>query len=300
MALRWRFAMVPLLIAVAAAGCGSSTRTKSGVLQVVAAENVWGSIAAQIGGTKARVTSIITNPGTDPHAYEPTPADARALSSADMVIVNGVGYDPWATKLVSANAGRAVVLNVGTVTHVPNGGNPHRWYNPTDVATVIAQMVDDFSRADPADAGYFSAQKSWFETVALKDYNGEIADIRARYAGTPVGASESIFSMLAPALGLDVLTPDTFLRAISQGNDVAAADKAIIDDQIMRHLIKIYVYNSQNATPDIAVQLDECRSAGIPTATITETLVPPTATYQDWQLSQLQRIQAALAQATGK
>src|ERR1051326_5528159 len=113
--------VVALAFAGAAAGLGASAAAApaGGVLSVVAAENFWGSIASQLGGDRVAVTSIITNPDTDPHDYEPTPADARTLASAKYVIVNGIGYDPWASKLIDANpvTGRAV-LNVGDLVGV--------------------------------------------------------------------------------------------------------------------------------------------------------------------------------------
>ena len=126
-----------------------------------------------------------------------------------------------------------------------------------------------------------------------------IASIKSTYGGTPVGASESIFSMLAPALGLNLITPYSFLRAISEGTEVTAADKQTIDAQIQQHQIKIYVYNSQNVTPDVQAQLQEVKAAHIPYTTITETLQPASSTYQAWQTRQLLGIQSALAQATG-
>ena len=73
---------------------------------MVAAENFWGSIAGQIGGKHVQVTSIISNPDTDPHSYEPTTADARALAGAQFVIENGIGYDPWVPKLLAADGSK--------------------------------------------------------------------------------------------------------------------------------------------------------------------------------------------------
>ncbi len=267
------------------------------VIQVVAAEDFWGSIAAQLGGSHVRVVSIITNPNTDPHSYEPTAADARAIALARLVIENGIGYDPWVARLLAADGGGQSVLNVGSVLGVPTNGNPHRWYNPADVRTVIARISADYSKLDPADRAYFARRRAYFTAVALRPYYLLIAAIRSRYAGTPVGASESIFAMLAPALGLRLITPPSFLRAISEGTEVSAADKQTIDNQISRHLIKIYVYNSQNVTPDVRAQVVAARAARIPVATITETMVPATGTYQEWQVRQLRGIQAALAAA---
>ena len=267
------------------------------VVRVVAAENFWGSIAAQIGGDHARVVSIITDPNTDPHAYEPTAGDARTLAASQLVVENGIGYDPWVGKLLAADQGGQTVLDVGDVVGVADGGNPHRWYDPADVREVIDAVVADLQRLDPTDAAYFAGRRTAFETVALGPYDSLVASVRARYAGTPVGASESIFAMLAPALGLDLVTPPTFLRAVSEGTDVSAGDKETIDDQINHHLIRIYVYNSQNVTPDVQAQLAEVKAAHIPYTTITETLQPAGSTYQAWQVRQLRGIQAALARA---
>ncbi len=119
-------------------------------------------------------------------------------------------------------------------------------------------------------------------------------------SGTPVGASESIVSRLAATLGLKMLTPYSFLKAISEGTEPTAQDKATIDAQIKGKQIKIYVYNSQNATPDVAAQVKEATAAGIPVTTVTETLTPAGATFQQWQVSELQGIENALHQATGK
>ena len=238
------------------------------MIRVVAAENFWGSIARQVGGTHVQVVSIITNPNTDPHSYEPTAGDAREIAGAQFVIENGIGYDPWVS--------------------------PHLWYNPADVQEVIRRIVSDYQALDPADSTYFNEQETSFDTVALKRYHATIAAIKAQYSGTPVGASESIFAMLAPALGLNLVTPYAFLKAISEGTDVSAGDKEIIDNQIKNHLIEVYVYN---VTPDVQAQLAEVRAEHIPYATITETLAPASSTYQAWQTKQLLGIEAALAEA---
>jgi zinc/manganese transport system substrate-binding protein len=300
---RPRLAALVAACSLLAAGCGTAGARAAGnerVVQVTAAENFWGSIARQLGGAHAHVISIITSPSTDPHSYEPTAADARAVAAAQLVIENGVGYDPWMARLLAADEGAHIAaLNVGSALGVPADGNPHRWYNPADVRAVIARLTAGLSRADPADRRYFARREARLERVGLRRYDQLIAAVRRSYAGTPVGASESIFAMLAPALGLRLITPASFLKAISEGTEVSAADKQTTDTQISRHLIKIYVYNSQNVTPDVQAQLAAARAAHIPVASITETLTPPASSYQAWQVRQLEGIKAALARATG-
>jgi zinc/manganese transport system substrate-binding protein len=279
--------------------CATTPKTvasSSGTVRVVAAENFWGSLASQLGGAHARVTSIITNPATDPHDYEPSGPDAVNLSGAQLAIINGVGYDAWATKIVSANPGSAqTVLTVGDLVGVAPGGNPHRWYSPANVRTVIDRITADYSAIDPGDAAYFKQQHDAVLNTNLKQYFGLIGQIKTAYAGTPVGASESIFAPLAEATGLDLITPPSFLDAISEGGDPTAADKQTIDAQIADKKIRVYVYNSQNATPDVQRQVDAAKANGIAVTTITETLTPAGATFQQWQVSQLTALRDALA-----
>lgn len=285
----------------APASVGSAPAAPSTKITVVAAENFWGSIAAQLGGEHATVTSIVNNPDADPHDYEPTPADGRAIATAQFVITNGIGYDPWAPKLADANPSqRRTVLTVGDLLGLKDGDNPHRWYSPEDVQKVINQITADYQKIDPADAAYFESQKQNYETQGLGQYTKLINDIKTKYAGTPVGASESIVSPLAEGLGLRMLTPESFVDAISEGSDPTAADKSTVDGQITTKQVKVFVFNSQNSTPDVQALVNEAKAAGIPVVTVTETPDPGTTTFQDWQTRQLQDLQQALAQATGK
>jgi zinc/manganese transport system substrate-binding protein len=294
------------LAVLALAGCSTASKATTGgggstTITVVAAENFWGSLAEQLGGAHVKVTSIINNPDADPHDYEPTAADGRAIAAAQLAIINGVGYDAWATKLADTNkSSNLTVLTVGDLVGAKDGDNPHRWYNPDNVKKVIDQITADYKKADPADASFFNSQHDTVLNTNLKAYFDAISQIKANYAGTPVGASESIFAMLSPALGLNLLTPSTFLTAISEGSDPTAQDKAAIDNQIKTKQIKVYVYNSQNATPDVQAQVNEAKAAGIPVSTITETLTPAGASFQDWQVAQLNALKQALGQATGK
>lgn len=281
-------------------GC-SSGGASGGRLQVVAAENFWGSIAAQLAGSKANVKSIIVNPAQDPHSYEPTASDARMLATAKLAIVNGVGYDPWGPKLLAANpAPGRVVLTVGDLFGLKEGDNPHRWYDPSEVEQVVRAMTADLIKLDSKDAAYFRQRLVSFKSKALAEYHALISSIRARYGGVPVGASESIFALQAPALGLKLATPDSFMRATSEGTEPTARDITTIEHQISSRQIKVWVYNSQNATPQIQRFNDLARAHGIPITTITETLSPESDSFEQWQVSQLQRLEHALHQATGR
>jgi zinc/manganese transport system substrate-binding protein len=293
-----------LALLVAAAGCGSAgagAERSVQALRVVAAENVWGSIARQLGGSKVAVTSIIVNPDTDPHDYQPTASDARTMAGANLAIVNGIGYDRWASQLVAANpvSGRTV-LDVGDLLGLKEGANPHQWYDPASVKKVVDAIAADYAKLDPADRAYFVAQKRQFETVSLKTYDSLRAQIRKRFAGVPVGYSESIFQPLGADLRLKLLTPHSFAKAVSEGTEISARDKQTVDAQAQRRLIKVWVYNSQNATPDIQRITAIARKKHIPVATVTETLSPATLDFEQWQVVELRALIEALHQATGR
>ncbi|MCU1459466.1 MAG: transporter substrate-binding protein [Actinomycetia bacterium] len=291
--------MAIVLLAGLLAGCGGgSSSAAGGRLQVVAAENFWGSIVRQLAGNRADVSSIISNPSTDPHDYEPTAQDARTIASSQLVVLNGAGYDGWAQKLVDANPDpHRVVLNVGDIVHVAAGGNPHQWYSPSSVEAFIRAATARLQRLDPGNATYYANQQTRYESTGLRQYRELIASIRAKYSGTPIGASESIVTPLATALGLTMETPETFLDAIAEGNDPTAGDKALADEQVNARKIAVFVYNSQNATPDVKRLLDAAKKVGIPVTTVTETLTPAGATFQAWQSRQLRQLRDALAAA---
>ncbi|HEY5262576.1 MAG TPA: zinc ABC transporter substrate-binding protein, partial [Solirubrobacteraceae bacterium] len=273
-------------------------------LRVVAAENFWGSIAAQLGGADVEVRSVIVNPNTDPHSYEPTAANARTMAASEMAIVNGIGYDEWASHLLAVGRAGAenerVVLDVGSLLGYKAGDNPHQWYSPTHVHAAIDRIVADYDKLRPADASYFAQRRRAFETVGLAHYNALLAQIRARYAGVAVGYSESIFQPLGEALGLKLLTPYSFAKAIAEGTEVSAQDKQTVDRQASNREIKVWVFNSQNVTPDVQRVNELARAAQVPIATVTETLSPASDTFQQWQVAELEGLRRALHEATGR
>jgi zinc/manganese transport system substrate-binding protein len=289
-------AVAVALVALVGSACGLSQSTAgAGKVEAVVAESFWGDIAAQLGGDRVQVTNLISSPDTDPHDYEPTPRDAQLLARARYVVYNGAGYDAWAPKLLAANpVSDRRVLDIGALLGVPAGGNPHVWYSPDYVEQVIARITADFAGLDSADKSYFEARSARFRTDALADYHGLIATIRQKYAGTPVGASESIFVYMAQATGLNLITPAEYMKAISEGTEPAVADKSTVESQIAHKQVRVFVFNKQNSTPDVQAAVDRAKAAGIPLVEITETPSPASLSFQDWQSGQLKALLAAL------
>jgi zinc/manganese transport system substrate-binding protein len=291
-----------LLNACGSTGNAATTNTGSSkVLRVVAGENFWGSIATQLGGVHANVTSIVTDPNADPHEYESNTADARLFAQANYVILNGVGYDTWAQTLLDANpvSGRKV-FTAGDLVGKKEGDNPHLWYNPTYVEDVANQITKDYQSLDPADAAYFTQQRSAFEN-ALSEYHQRINEIKSKFAGQKVGATESIFVYMANALGLDLITPPAFMDAVAEGNDPPAASVVTFEQQVRSKQITVLVYNVQTVTDVTNTIKQLAAQQNIPIVGVSETIQPADASFQEWQTAQLLVLQNALnANALGQ
>lgn len=282
-------------LALATSACASSSPTASaGLIKVVAGENFWGSIAAQLGGSKAIVQSVVTDPNADPHEYESNTNDARAFADANFVILNGAGYDDWGTKLLAANpSNHRTVLNAAQLLGKKAGDNPHFWYNPDYVTRIVDQITAGYKSIDPADSAYFDQQRTAFNS-ALAPYRQRIAEIKAKFGGVAVGATESIFVYLATALGLNLISPPEFMNAVAEGNDPPVAAVITFQNQITSKQIKVLVYNVQTATAVTTNIKQDAALADIPVVGVSETLQPEDATFQDWQLAQLNTLQNAL------
>ena len=283
-----------MLLALAAAGCGSAAQN-SGELKVIAGENFWGSIAAQLGGNDVSVTSIVTNPSVDPHEYESSAADARAFATADYVILNGAGYDDWGQKLLAANpSSTRHVLVIADMLHKKAGDNPHFWYNPAWVVEAAKRISADYQAIRPAHAGLFTSRRDEFLLHTLAPYQEVIDQIRASDRGMPVGSTESIFVYMAQALGLSLTSPPEFMEAISEGDDPPAQSVGTFQRLIEQRQIKVLIVNTQTVTP-ITDNLKQLATRnGIPVVGISETVEPPTLSFQIWQVDQLTALKEAL------
>ena len=286
-----------VLLLVALAACAGPQPAASAGVAVVAGENFWGSLATQLGGSKVSVLSVVTDPNADPHEYETSTADARAFADARLVILNGAGYDTWGQKLLDANpsTGRHV-LTVADLLGKKNGDNPHFWYSPEYIKQVADRITAEYGAIDAADAAYFDQLHAQL-TAALKPVDDEIAAIKAKYAGTPIGSTESIFVYVAAALGLKLTTPPEFMNAVADGNDPPASAVVEFQDQIAHNEIKVLVYNTQTVTAVTTNIRSLAWSHHIPTVGVSETIHPVNLNFQDWQLKQLQALEGALKSA---
>jgi len=273
--------------------------SSSGVIQVVAAENFWGSLISQLGGNHTSVLSIVSDPNSDPHEYESNTSDAVAISNAQFVIVNGVGYDQWALNLIAAaNHPGQIVLNVGTLNGVTVGGgvvsgNPHMWYNPVYVNKTIAAMYSDLVTIDPADIADFQQNYASLNASLAQVY-GEATSIKTHFAGTEVAATEDIFVYLANFTNLDLVSPPEFMEAVAEGNDPPAQSVVTFQCQLESGHVKVLVYNQQTVTPLTESMKSIAAQHGIPIVGVTETIQPPTVSFQVWMEAECLQLYNAL------
>ncbi len=292
--------LAAVAVATALSACGSTSGSSgspgsSGArLDVVAGENFWGDIAAQIGGARVRVTSLITSPSADPHLYQSNAADAAAVARARVVIENGAGYDDFMGQLLSASGGRPTVVTVQQVLGEHGASvNPHFWYDVVRVPLVAQAIERALAAADPAGTAAYQAGLRRFD-ASLRPVLAVVAKIRSTYAGQPVGYTERVPGYLLADAGLTVVTPPGFATAIENGNDPSAADTQAMQALIAGRKMRLLLYNTQatSAVTQHVRQLAE--QAGIAVVGVSETQPAGYRSYQAWQLSQATAILRAL------
>jgi zinc/manganese transport system substrate-binding protein len=266
-----------------------------GVVRVVAGENFWGNVAAQIGGRHVRVTSILSSPTADPHLYESDVASALAVAEAGLVIENGAGYDNFLSQLLGAtyHPGRVIVSVQQVLGATGADVNPHFWYDIPRVPRVAAAIEAALARLDPQDAGAFAVRLAAFDR-SLGPVQAVLSDIRRRYPGAPVAYTERVPGYLLAAAGLRVATPPGFAAAIEDGVDPSAADTLAMDQLMTGRKVRVLLYNAQATSPATQQVRALARQVGVPVVAVTETMPPGYRTYQAWQLAEATAILHAL------
>lgn len=287
--------LVAALLLGSALGAPRERASAAGtVIDVVASTNVYGDITSQLGGSHVKVTAILSNPNTDPHTYESSTADARAVARATLVVQNGIGYDDFMGKLEAASPnGRRVVIDVGTALGHKQGDNPHLWYDPSTMPRIASLIVSALARQDLADAAAFRARLKSFD-ASLRPWTDLLARVRRRYAGTPIAVTEPVFGYAAQAMGLKVLTPNTFAQAIMEGNDPSPQDVQVEKGLLTGNKAKAFFYSQQAVAPIALTLLGLAHGHHIPIVGVYETK-PLSKTYQQWMLAEIQATQKALA-----
>jgi zinc/manganese transport system substrate-binding protein len=262
-------------------------------IAVVAAENFYGDIVRQIGGDRIAVTSIINNPGQDPHLFETTPAVVRQIVEAKIIVLNGANYDAWAEKLLSATSrSDRTVINAAQLTGRKVGDNPHLWYDPLTMPAVATAVAAALSRLDSAHAPDYAAR---LDTTlrALERITSRVVQLKAKHAGTAVTATEPVFGRMTEALGL-TMRNERFQLAMMNDTEPSARDVAAFERDLKERKVKVLIYNSQVSEKLTERLRDIAEKAKVPVVGITETM-PPNLSFQDWVLGELDALDKALS-----
>ena len=297
-----RFTAVAAM-ALALAGCGSSSppaKAPAGgaPVQVVASTDVYGSIVTAVGGDRVHVTSIIHSSTADPHEYEATPADAVAVNRATLVVVNGGGYDDFATTLADAAPATPKVLNVVNLSGLePPGGAPgfneHVWYSLPTVQKLADQLAADLGAADPVDAATFARNAAAFK-ARIDGLMAKVAAVKDAHAGDKVALTEPVPLYLVQDAGLTDATPERFAEAVEEGTDPPAA---VLDDTLALFTgkqVKALLTNAQTESPSTRQVEEAAAAAGIPLVPVTESLPTGVDDYVTWQDNQISALAGAL------
>lgn len=287
--------MPRLLCALLCLALALAAPANAAPLVVVAAESIYGDIAAQVAGDGARVTSVLTNPDIDPHMFEISPSVARGVSGAAVVIVNGAGYDAWMDKLLASEppGQQRVVINAAILGGHGPQANPHVWFDPAVPPAVARAVADALASLDPAGAAGYRTRLDHF-TASLAPLARQMGELRSRHAGKPVTATEPLFGYLAAALGLEMRN-DRFQLAVMNDTEPRASDVAAFEHDLRERRVRALLYNAQASDASAQRLLAIARASDIPVVGGTETL-PSGARYQEWLARLLTDLDNALSQ----
>lgn len=286
-------AVLTAVLATGLAGCGSTVKERG--IAAIGVESQYADVISQIAGSYASVKAIETDPNIDPHEYEASPAIAREIASADLVVENGLGYDSWVDRIIAASPRpRREVIEARRALGLPeNTANPHLWYDPKAMPAVAKAVAAALSGLDPAESAYFSANERKFE-ASLAPWKSALADFAASHAHTPVAATEPVANDLLEAAGCDILTPPALELAIMNGNDPSPQDVAAQEALLTGHRVKVLIYNRQVTDPLTESFLELATRNGIPVVGVYETMPMPGYDYQTWMQAETEALVRAV------
>ena len=272
-----------LVAAMGACGSRESAGTASsnalGTLNVVASINQWGSVAGEIGGSRVKVTSIINSTAVEAHDYEPTSADIAAMAKADVIIVNGAGYDSWATKAASST--KAQVVNAAESGGKHDGDNPHVWFSASVRTAAAKAIAAAYRHSDAAHAEEYTKQlKTWQDKE--KTLESAIAEAKQRLDGKKYAATESVAAYLADDLGLTDATPAGYAQAVANESEPASGDVTAFSKLLQAGSVALLVVNTQESNATTKQLTTAAGQGDVQVVELTEQMPKHYSTLTDW------------------
>ena len=217
-----------LLLATALAMGLSAPAPAAEKLHVVASFSILGDITARIGGERISLTTIVGANG-DAHVHQPTPDDARAFADADLIIVNGLGFEGWLDRLTEASGTRGVIA-VATNGVRPVGENdPHAWQNAANAVVYAENIAKALCSADRGACESYKANAfAYVAELAALDAEIKSAVARIPLDRRTVIMSHDAFGYFAAAYGVTILAPE----GVSTESEASAKEVAELIEQI--------------------------------------------------------------------
>ena len=299
---------LPLAAALLASACSSSSPSSgasapgttaaaasTAKITAIGAENEYADVIAQVGGKYVQASSILSNPNTDPHTFEASPAIGREMSAAKLIVQNGVGYDDWAATIENADPGDGrQVIDVQQLLGLPDSTpNPHLWYKPGTMPAVANAVAAALGQLDPAHASYYKVNAASF-IASLSAWNQALAAFKSAHPGTPVATTEPVADYMLQAAGTDNLTPWSFQADIMNGTDPSPQDVAAQRALFTQHKVKVFLYNQQVTDSLTESYIKLANENGIPVVGVYETMPTPGYTYQSWMEAEVNALNKAV------
>ncbi|XBS71856.1 zinc ABC transporter substrate-binding protein [Acerihabitans sp. KWT182] len=275
--------------------CGGAFAADRDFVKAIGVENEYADVISQIGGKFVQVTALETDPNTDPHTFEASPKIAANIADTDLIVENGIGYDSWADRIISAapNPDRKVI-NVQRLLGLPdNTPNPHLWYNPTTMPAVADAIASELASLMPARALYFQANLKKFDD-SLAPWITAIAAFKKEHGNTPVAVTEPVADYLLDAAGIRIQTPYNLEAAVMNGTDPAPQDITAQNRLFNERQVKVFVYNQQVTDPLTQSFLALAKHNNIPVVGVYETMPAPGYHYQTWMLAEITALSKAV------
>jgi zinc/manganese transport system substrate-binding protein len=284
-----------LAVSACSSGTTGSSTTSAHKIVAVGAENEYTSVLQQVGGQYVQASAIMSNPNTDPHTFEASASVAREISSAQLVVQNGVGYDTFMDSVEKAvpDSSRKVI-NVQNLLGLPDSTpNPHLWYKPSTMPAVANAVASDLAALQPAHAAYFRANARKFVS-SLGPWIQALGSFKEKYPNTPVAVTEPVADYMLQAAGADIKTPFEFQADIMNGTDPSAQDVALERSLFTQHKVKVFLYNQQVTDTLTQSFIALAQQNGIPVVGVYETMPTPGYTYQSWMQAEVKALQEAV------
>ena len=248
-------------------------------INIVASTAIWGDIAEAMTENmdNVNVTTILDNNRDDPHTYEASAKDLAHLTTADLVVANGAGYDNWLTDQVREET---PIISAEPLAeghdhdhdhdhdhgdhegHDHGGANPHVWFTMSVIDNFVQMLAEELQKLDPEDAPDPAAVTE--QTAEFTERFAELKDLRAVM-------TEPVAEGIIDQSEMRDVTPDGFADSVSREAEPSAADIAATQQLLNDGKADVLITNEQSHSAAASTLIEAAKAKNIPIVNINET-----------------------------